>query len=250
VADRAVLVDDRVADFARRPARAAIDVSVDHQPGANAGREHDERQVADPAAGPEARLGERAQVGVVVDMNVHPEPLPHRRGGMEAVPARQDRRRAERPGGPLDRRRQRQADAHDRLERHVALRQRLAHEPLGAVDRTARVVVDVEPQAPLGEDRVREVGHRQMDLVMGEVDPDDGSRRGIERQQDRRPPALRGVRGPRIATALGDQSDRLEVADDGGHRRPRKAGQAGDLRPARRSAMLEGFDHREPIAFP
>src|SRR5256885_1337038 len=72
-ANRPVLVDQHVADLAGGAARAAVQAAAEDQPGADARREHQVDHLAGVAPGAEHRLGESAEIGVVVDVHRQPE---------------------------------------------------------------------------------------------------------------------------------------------------------------------------------
>ena len=60
-------VDHHVADLAGEARRADLDAPVDHDAAADAGAEGDHHDVAVPAGGAQAVLGQHGQVGVVLD---------------------------------------------------------------------------------------------------------------------------------------------------------------------------------------
>src|SRR5690348_12395180 len=61
-ADGAGFIKSNMPDFACRAAGPAVDLAVDHQPGADTARDLDVRQVLDPAPTAPDQLAERAQV--------------------------------------------------------------------------------------------------------------------------------------------------------------------------------------------
>ena len=68
-ADDAVRVHLDVTDLAGEAGGAVVEAPADDEPGADAGAEADVDDVGEAAAGAEGRLGERAQVRVVVDLD-------------------------------------------------------------------------------------------------------------------------------------------------------------------------------------
>ena len=74
-ADRAGFVQRDVPDLARRAAGAAVDLTVDHQAGADAAGHLDVRQVLHPPPAAPDQLAEGAEVGVVVHVHGHAEAL-------------------------------------------------------------------------------------------------------------------------------------------------------------------------------
>ena len=77
-----------------------------------------------------------------------------------------------------------------------------------------------------------EVGHRDAQVRVPEVDPHGRAGGGVEGQQDRRPAALGAVRRARLGP-LDDQPVSLQVGDQAGHggaRQPRPPGDVGARR--------------------
>src|SRR5688572_5854413 len=113
LADQAVFVDGGVAELAGRAVGPAIQGAVENQPGSDAGSGVDEGDVLEPAGGAPGHLGQRAEVGVVVDQQGQLQHIvgggprvdvdPWFEGGGPAVDA----------GAPLDRAGNGHADADD-----------------------------------------------------------------------------------------------------------------------------------------
>ena len=120
-ADRALGIDQDVADLARDAARAAEGAAVDHEAGADARRQAQVGHHVGAAADAEGRLAQRADVGVVVEVDGQPEALLHLRGRVEPDPAGQDRLRVHAAALAVDR----AGQAHARGEDAAALDARL-----------------------------------------------------------------------------------------------------------------------------
>ena len=80
-----------------RATRALVEAAVEHQPGADAGRRPSRRRRRSAASRAPHDLGERAEVGVVLDANGEPELRLHELLRASADPAGQDRRVADLP---------------------------------------------------------------------------------------------------------------------------------------------------------
>ena len=79
LAGRAVLVDHHVAELAGRADRAAVQLAAEDQPAADPGADRQQHRLVGAPRGARAVLGQRGQVGVVVDEHRQPEPLGHDR---------------------------------------------------------------------------------------------------------------------------------------------------------------------------
>src|SRR4051794_29741779 len=235
-ADLAVLAEERVAELARGAARAAVEPSLDDERAADAGAHAHEDEVLRAAAGAPDELGERAEVGVVLHAHDHPEPLAHRRGGVHAHPARQDRGRADGAVAARDRTRDAHADAEHALAVDPGLLERALDQLRGDVEAVARGGVDVDIAPQLGEDRVREVAHDPADVAVSEVDADDRAGGAIEREQHRRP-ADALVVAVALGRALDEQARALQVAYEARDGRARESRGARDVRSAGHAAL-------------
>jgi hypothetical protein len=120
----------------------------------------------------------------------------------------------------MDRCGQTHAHADHLIARDLGLLERLRHERRGGVQALLRLVVDVEVDVALGEDRRGEVADRDAQAAVPERDADGGAGRGVERQQDRRPAALCSACGA-VLGALDDEAVGLQVGDQARHRRAR-----------------------------
>ncbi len=90
---------------------------------------------------------------------------------------------------------QRDAGAEDAIALDAGGRDDLVGELDGDVERALGGAVDVERADALGEDRAREVGDRDVDVLVAEVDAEHEAGGAVERQQRRRA-ALLGRAGP------------------------------------------------------
>ena len=234
-ADRAVLVDDRVADLAGGAADADVEPAAEHEARADAGRELEVDHVLDAVAGAPDVLGQRAEVRVVVDADGQVEAVAHRARGRDPDPAGQDRGRADRAGVGVDRARQAHPDAEDAGAVDARLGERGVDELGGGVEALVGAVVARQLPAHLGEDGMAEVRHSHRHVRLAEVDADGGAGAAVERDQDGRAATLRAGRGG-VVDALGDEAVADEVADQGGDggagqtRAPSELGATGDPR--------------------
>ena len=106
-------------------------------------------------------------------------------------------------------------------------------------------MVDVDLGAVLGDDVRGQVGERDADAVVVEVDADGDAGRAVEAEKHGRSAPTR------LAVAVGmldDEPARLEVGDDAADRRPREPGQAGELAAARRSLPAERVEDPNAVA--
>jgi hypothetical protein len=221
--------------------------AVDDEARADAGGDHHVDGVAGVARGAQRDLGERAQVGVVVEVDREvAEAAAHLGGHREALPAGQDRGRADGAAVVVDRARERHADADHVGVAEAGLGEQLVDELGGGVERVLGVVVDVLGPHRLGEHGAREVGDGGVDAVVAEVDADHRARRAVEREQRRRAARGHAGRGVRVRV-LDDQPVRLEVGDQAGDRGTGQAGDPCDLGTARRPALAQGFDDAQAI---
>jgi hypothetical protein len=248
-ADRALRIDQNVADLPRDAARATERAPVEDEARADAGREAQVGHHVGPAAGPERRLAEGADVGVVVEVDRQPEPRLHLGGGVEADPAGQDRLRVHEPALAVDRARQAHAGGEHAAARDAGLLNQLGDQPGGGVERVLRGGVDLELGVALGQDRVREVRDGDPERVVAEVQADDRPRRAVERHEHRRAAALRAGRGHAVGHALDDHAGRLQVADEARHRGSAQPGLPRDLCAADRPSRPQRVDDAQSITF-
>src|SRR5439155_18657944 len=102
-------------DLAGHPADPLVWRPPQDDPGADAGRQQDVDELVDAARHAEDLLAQRADVGVVLQLDVDAEARLHLRGRLDATPAGQDAVGDEPAGRPVDRRRDAEPDAEDPL---------------------------------------------------------------------------------------------------------------------------------------
>src|SRR3954463_5883007 len=185
-ADGALVAHVDVADLAGQADRAVVEAPAEHEARADARGDLDVQDVGQAARGADRDLAERTEVGVVVDLDRDVEAALELRGGPQADPVGQDHRRADGAGARVDRAGQADAGADDPRAVHVGLGQNLVDHLGGGVQGAARGGVDVDLGGALGQDRARQVGERDAQVVMAEVDAQRASGRRVEAQQDRR----------------------------------------------------------------
>ena len=145
--------------------------------------------------------------------------------------------------------RPRQADAG--AEDAVAVDVGFGDDGVGELDRDVERArgggVDVVLEHPLGEDRARQVGDRDADVVVVEVDAEHEAGRAVERQQGRRPALLGDAL---VGLLLDDEAACLQVGDERRDGRARQAGRAGELGAARAAAAPQRVDEGAAVALP
>ena len=101
-------------------------------------------------------------------------------------------------------------------------------------------------RAVLGEDGRGEVGQRDTDIVVVEVDADGDAGGRVEPEEHRRAAA------PGLPLAAGvvldDEALRLELGDEAAHRRPREAGQPRQVAAAREAVPAQRVDDENAVA--
>ena len=153
-------------------------------------------------------------------------------------------------GADVDRAREPDAGAEDRLTVDVGGGDDLVGELDGEVERAGGGLVDVERLRALGEDRARQVGDRDVDLLVAEVDAEHEAGGAVERQQRRRPALLRHAARSAGRLVLDDQAAGLQLGDERRDRRARQARQAGEVGAARAAAAAQRVEQLTPIALP
>ena len=129
-------IDQDVADLAGDAARAAERAPADHQAGADAGRQPQVGHDLGPRAGAEGGLAERADVGVVVEVDrASAAASPISAAG--SIPSSQGRiaRELQEPGGAVDRRGQAHAGGEHAIAVDAGLVEQALGEPGGEVER-------------------------------------------------------------------------------------------------------------------
>ena len=158
------------------------------------GGHHHVDDVARPAAGAEGDLRERAEVGVVVELDAGSRAgarAPRRPGYRPSRAGRSSRRL---PFVAVDRRRERHAGADDAASgRRPPRRARSAASSAAASSASCGRLVDVELDEALGEDGGGEVGDGDPDVAVAEVDAE--RRAGRARRAAGGPAGGRGPRG-------------------------------------------------------
>jgi hypothetical protein len=208
-ADRALGIDQDMADLPRDAAGTAKGATVDHQSRADARRQAQVGHDVRAAAHSECRLAERADVGVVVEVDGELEALLHLAGGVQAHPAGQDRLRVHEAARAVDRAGQAHAGGEDAVALDAGLVDELVNQARGGVERVLGGRVDLELRVGLGEDRVGEVGDGDPEAVVSEVQADHGAGRLVEGDEHRRAATLRAGRRGGLGDALDDQAGGL-----------------------------------------
>jgi hypothetical protein len=114
------------------------------------------------------------------------------------------------------------------------------------VERPGRRAVDVERDAALAEHRGREVGDRDVNVRVAEVDPDRRAGRRVEAQLHGRAPAAAAVAG----AGLDHEAAHLQVGHQRGDGRAREAGGVGDLAAARVPAAAQRLHDPQAVQLP
>ena len=214
------------------PPRAAVQAAVEDQPGADAGRDlHVDAASRASRAGAERDLGERAEVGVVVD-----EDRQRRAGGCissAAATPTQPGRIAVEPTTPsvvVDR--ARQAPCRRRSRRRASTPASASSSSTSSAAASSAllgVVVDVERRAALGEDRCderSETATRRWLWPKSMPTAAPAERSSESRIGGRPGPCVAGASG---LGALDDEPVGLQVGDQARDGRARQAGAARDL---------------------
>ena len=182
-------------------------------------------------------LAEGAEVRVVLDAHREPEAALQALGGMDVVPAREDRRGADRLGGRVDRSRQPHADGEHARRFDAGRVEDRPDQGRRAVERVVGARIHVDVGAAFGVGLRVQVGDRHADVAVAEVDAHHG-----RRQRGRGAagwPCGRGLRPARSAgssrsapSATQSATSALIVARESPVRRASSARSAG---PARRT---------------
>ena len=246
-ADRAVGVDEHVAELAGEALRAAVQAAVEHQPGADARRDHQVDEVLGVAPGAERGLGQRGEVGVVVDEDRQLEPAVHLVGGGDADPAGQDRGRADDAGrrGGSGRagtcRRRSRAPASTPASASTS-----PHELGGGVEALVGEVVGVELLLALGEDPRREVRDRARGRGGGRS-RSRPRRRRTRRRRAGSAGARPGRRGRRPARSARPRARRPAARRRGSKRSSARGPCGARSRRARSALVAQRVDHAQAV---
>ena len=235
-ADGAVDSHLDMAELAGDACRPVVEAASQDEAGADAGGHHHVDHVGEPASRAEGHLREGAEVGVVVHLDLDAQTPRELLARVDAGPAGHDGR-SHRSRVPVERPRERHAGADQAAAVGLRLGEHLCGKVGRGVERRGGVVVDLERDDALGEHRRGEVGDRDADVPVAEVDAERGANRSVEPQENRRSAAAGGAGAAR--RLLGDHPAPLQVGDERGHGRPREAGQARELAPARRSLAAQ-----------
>ncbi|RPK83367.1 hypothetical protein EES45_06945 [Streptomyces sp. ADI97-07] len=216
------LVERDVPDLARRTARPAVDVPLDHQTGADAAGDLDVGEVPDPAAAAPDELTQRPEVGVVVDVHRHTQAPRELLAGIDARPARQDRGGAQRAGLDVDRPRHTQAHADHLLGTYPGGLDQAVDQLLRPAEALGRRGVDVQRLRFLGQHLVGQVPDGHPKVRMSEINPYDDAR--VSTQGD-----APGTASARRGGGHLDRAAVLQFANDVGDSGRGEAGASGDL---------------------
>ena len=184
--------------------------------------------VRDAARGAVLVLGDRAEVGVVVDHDRATEPAPELLGGSQLVPARQHRV-VDAGGAAVDRPRHAQPDSEQVGHGDSGVLRRLPHQVGREVERGGALWVRVGRHLELGEDAGAAIGHRYPDVAVTDVDTGHAPGSQRESHEQRWPPAAALVRRSAVS-GLHDDAGREQLGDqarDRGARESRATGQVG-----------------------
>ena len=139
-------------------------------------------------------------------------------------------------------------DAEDEAAVDAGLLEREVDELAGGRQAVLGAVVAGQRAAQLREHGVAEVGDRDGDVGLAEVDADGGAGAAVEGHQDGRAAALRARRGARV-DALGDEPLAHEVTDQRGDRGARQTGAPGELGAARDARHAQRAEDAAAVAF-
>ena len=187
-ADGAVDSHLDVAELAGDARRPVVQTTSQDEAGADAGGHHHVDHVGEPAARAEGHLRERAEVRVVVHLDLDAQTLRELLARVDARPARHDRR-GHRSLVPVERPRERHAGADQAAAVGPRLGEHLGGEVGRGVERRGGIVVDLERDDAFREHRRGEVGDRHADVPVAEVDAERRADGGVEPEQDRGPAA-------------------------------------------------------------
>ena len=203
-------------------------------------------------AGPEHELGERAEVGVVVEMDGQADPSLEFVAEVVADPAGKDRG-ADTEARLVDRTSQGDAGSEHAVPRHGSVVEHGIDHRHRVLQPLAGVVVDVGQGLALGEDGERQVGERHAHRAVVELDTEHAAGRGVEREQDGRPTRADGeapMQAGLVVVGVGtldDQPAGLELADQARHGRACETRLAGDVRATHRAVFADDVEHTQPV---
>jgi hypothetical protein len=169
-----------VAELAGDAGDAAIGRTAQDQAEADAGRELHVGHVGHTAAGTEEMFAHGSGVGVVLEVDRHPEPRLELQGGSQPAPAREDALGVDEAGERVDRRGQAGTDADHMAGVDAGVGERRARELGGELEALQRLLVDGERRPLVRDDPAAEVAHGGADVTMAEVQADGVRRAGGE----------------------------------------------------------------------
>ena len=234
-------------DLAGRAGRASKQAPIDHDPGADARRRLDVGKVRTVPTGAPGQLGQRAEVGVVLDLDRDPKALFHLRRDAEPNPTGED---GGRPGGAMGAV-DRPGDAHAHAQHtgalHGDLGQDLREHGGCDVERSSGLTIDVQVIPAFREHVVAEVRDGDRHVAVPEVDADHDVR-GIPEHQLHAGSPSTGVSGPGVDVR--NESRLLELGDQGRHRGARETGGPRDVGLADLAVHPEDLHHALAVAVP
>ena len=224
-AGSALRVDGDVADLAGGPGRAPVQAAAHDVARSDAGPDLDVGDVLQALPRAPPVLGQRSQVGVVVDQHRHAEALRQEREAGPSFPGRQGDLRELLRVARIDRARHRHADPHQPLRAPAPPPQALLHQLRGQLAGALRV----------GAHRVRallpdqhlpsQIRERHRHVAGAEIDADQAEGVVLELEHDGAAPAAGLTR-----TSLDHEPGCEQLGDGLGHRRAREVGATSDLR--------------------
>ena len=107
-------------------------------------------------------------------------------------------------------------------------------------------MVDVEILLTLREDGRRQIGDRDAEVAVVEMDPDDRAGGRVEAKQRRRTASALDL----AERLLDHETLRLQVGDERRDGRAREAGMACDLAAAGGPPLAQRVDHAQPVQLP
>ena len=233
-ADQPVFVDGGMADLTGDPHVAVVGCPVEDQAGADARADLEEHQVANAAVGSPGDLGQRAQVGVVVQENRELQGFFEALQDVDAHPFGQDGSLRHGSRAPVDGAGNADAGAHQGGAFHAAVSQQPVQHADRCGDAFLGVVAEGEQDGFLGNDVVAERGEDHPQVPAAEVDSDGDGPVAVQPDVQGAPPGAGDGLG-------GRQSGVLHDLDDVGDRGRGKAGLAGQFG-LRGRAGQEAFD--------
>jgi hypothetical protein len=236
-----------VPELPRDHRRSVVQPSAEHEPRADAGGHHHVDDVREPSPGAERDLGERPEIGVVVELDRDLEPAGELLAGLDAGPIG-EHRGALHALVPVDRRRQGHPRADDPRPVDSRIRHDVRRELRGCVERILGGGVHVELDQGLREHGGREVGDCDPHMTVAEVDSERCACCRVEAQENRRTSPA-GRLGTRVGR-LDDQASGLEVGDEGRDGCAGDAGHPCEVGAAGRSGPTQGVDDPEAVQLP